>query len=80
MKPTKRDQQCVFHALPSHIVSGAGLVNVVGGPSTSGSLALDEVKKIHDENVAKLSALSKDEILEEQSRIRASLGKLLPRN
>ena len=78
MKPTKRDQQCVFYALPSHIVSGAGLVNVVGGLSTSGSLALDEVKKIHDENVAKLSALSKDEILEEQSRIRASLGKLLP--
>lgn len=59
--------------LPSRVVSGEGLVGVAGGPS---HLALDEVKGIHEENIKRLSALSKEEILEEQSKIMTSLGKI----
>ena len=34
-----------------------------------------EVEEIHKENVAKLESMSHEEILEEQARIKASLGK-----
>ena len=34
-----------------------------------------EVEEIHNENVAKLESMSQEEILEEQARIKASLGK-----
>ena len=34
-----------------------------------------EVEEIHNENVAKLESMTQEDILEEQSRIKASLGK-----
>ena len=34
-----------------------------------------EVEEIHNENVAKLESMTQEEILEEQARIKASLGK-----
>ena len=34
-----------------------------------------EVEEIHKENIAKLESMSHEEILEEQARIKASLGK-----
>lgn len=34
-----------------------------------------EVEEIHKENVAKLESMSHEEILEEQARIKSSLGK-----
>ena len=34
-----------------------------------------EVEEIHKENIAKLESMSQEEILEEQARIKASLGK-----
>ena len=34
-----------------------------------------EVEEIHNENIAKLESMSHEEILEEQARIKASLGK-----
>ena len=35
-----------------------------------------EVEEIHNENVAKLESMTQEEILEEQARIKASLGEL----
>lgn len=67
------DENSGFPMTP-HIISGVGLVDVAGGPSSV--TALDELKRIHEENVQRLSALSNEEILEEQSRIRASLGNI----
>lgn len=34
-----------------------------------------EVEEIHNENVATLESMTQEEILEEQARIKASLGK-----
>lgn len=55
----------------SSIVSGEGLMQ-----SGSKEMLLNkEVEEIHKENVAKLESMSHEEILEEQARIKASLGK-----
>ena len=55
----------------SSIVSGEGLMQ-----SGSKEMLLNkEVEEIHKENIAKLESMSHEEILEEQARIKASLGK-----
>ena len=55
----------------SSIVSGEGLMQ-----SGSKEMLLNkEVEEIHKENIAKLESMSQEEILEEQARIKASLGK-----
>ena len=53
------------------LISGEGLTG-----SANERVHLDKaIDEIHSENVAKLEAMTKDEILEEQARIKASLGK-----
>ena len=55
----------------SSVVSGEGLIQ-----SGSKEMVLNkEVEEIHKENIAKLESMSHEEILEEQARIKASLGK-----
>ena len=51
----------------SNLVTGEGL-------GVSRKTAHEEVIRIHDENVSKLSSLSEEEILQEQERIRQVLG------
>ena len=57
--------------LQSGVISGEGLMSVGVAPEE----AQEEVGKIHQENVERLSRLSEGEILEEQDRIRQLLGK-----
>ena len=54
------------------LISGEGLVQHAGKKT----LLNKEVEEIHDENIAKLESMTQEEILEEQARIRASLGEL----
>ena len=55
----------------SSVISGEGLTG-----SSNERVRLDKaIDEIHCENVARLKAMTKDEILEEQARIKASLGK-----
>ena len=56
--------------LQSALISGEGLMSVGVAPE----VAQEEVGKIHQENVERLSCLSEQEILEEQDRIRKLLG------
>lgn len=52
------------------LVSGEGLTG-----STNERVHLNKaIEEIHSENVAKLESMTKDEILEEQARIKAALG------
>ena len=51
---------------PSHVVKGSGL---------SASFAEREVKKIHEENAAKLAEMTEAEILEEQKKLISSIGR-----
>lgn len=52
------------------LISGEGLVQHAGEKI----LLNKEVDEIHNENVAKLESMTQEEILEEQARIKASLG------
>lgn len=64
----------------SNVIPQFSKSSVISGERLTGSAnervhleqAIDE---IHSENVARLEAMTKDEILEEQARIKASLGK-----
>lgn len=56
--------------LQSAVISGEGLMSVGVAPE----VAQEEMGKIHQENVERLSCLSEQEILEEQDRIRKLLG------
>ena len=63
---------CTHHGsfLESSFISGEGLVSV-GVPSDA---AKEEVAKIHQENVERLSGFSEEEILKEKERIQQTLG------
>ena len=52
------------------MISGEGLTSVGVAPGR----AQEEVGKIHEENVERLSRLTEGEILEEQDKIRQLLG------
>jgi len=64
------DSRTAQFSKPS-LISGEGLVEHAGKTM----LLNKEVEEIHNENVAKLESMSQEEILEEQARIKASLGK-----
>ena len=55
----------------SSVISGEGLLGCEGGKMLSNRA----VEEIHSENLAKLESMTQDEILEEQARIKSSLGK-----
>ena len=59
------------HFPRSSVLSGEGLFGSAGEKI----LLNQAVDEIHNENVAKLESMTQDEILEEQARIKASLGK-----
>ena len=58
--------------LKSRLISGEGLTSM----GVSREAAQEEVTKIHQENVERLSNLPEKEIMEEQERIKQVLGKL----
>lgn len=60
------------HVLPT-LVTGQGLRTAHSGNVSE----REEVKKIHEENIKRMSEMSEKEILEEQAKLRASLGKCL---
>lgn len=54
----------------SSLISGEGLMGCSGE-----KMLLDrEVEEIHTENLAKLESMTQDEIMEEQARLKSSLG------
>lgn len=55
------------------MISGEGLVSVGVSPDA----AKEEVTKIHQENVKRLSGFSEEDILKEKERIQQTLGNLL---
>lgn len=60
-----------MHNPPEDVVT---LVTGEGLRSDNNINIKDEVKKIHEDNVHKLSTMSKEDILSEQSRLIASMG------
>lgn len=66
----KLDTRTTQFSKPS-LISGEGLVQHAGKKI----LLNKEVEEIHNENVARLESMTQEEILEEQARIKASLGK-----
>lgn len=59
------------HFPRSSVISGEGLLGRTGEKI----LLNQAIEEIHNENVAKLESMTQDEIMEEQARIKASLGK-----
>ena len=55
----------------SSIISGGGLLGCEGDKILSNRA----IEEIQNENLAKLDSMTQDEILEEQARIKSSLGK-----
>ena len=55
----------------SSVISGKGLLGCEGDKMLSNRA----VEEIHSENLAMLESMTQDEILEEQARIKSSLGK-----
>ena len=66
----KMDSKTTTQFPKSFLLSGKGLVQS-GGEET---LFNREVEQIHSENVAKLESMTEEEIIEEQARIKSSLG------
>lgn len=66
----KLDSSTAKFSKPS-LISGEGLVQQAGKKI----LLNKEVEEIHNENVAMLESMTQEEILEEQARIKGSLGK-----
>lgn len=54
----------------SSLISGEGLMR----SACEKMEANREVEEIHNENIAKLDSMTQDEIMEEQARIKSSLG------
>ena len=68
-KVIKIDSSAAKFPKPS-LISGKGLVQHAG----ESTLLKKEVEEIHNENIAKLESMTQDEIMEEQARIKSSLG------
>lgn len=62
----------ICFSMPS-IVTGEGLK---GGGMESSDNSVMEVQRIHEENVEKLCSMSKEEILNEQTRLKQMIGKV----
>ena len=67
---TRREK---YHQLPwgSHNFQGPHLVT---GKGLQGQEAEQEAQTIHEENIARLQAMTSEEILQEQQRLLAQLG------
>ncbi|XP_060117365.1 RNA polymerase II-associated protein 1 [Heteronotia binoei] len=66
-QPLRREEEesvGTLHTQRSHIITGKGLGSLVGD---------QEAQKIHEENLERLQAMSKEEVLEEQKRLLAQL-------
>ena len=50
---------------------------VIEGTGLSATFGRDEARKIHEENMNKLTAMSEEEILAEQRKLLQTLGKIL---
>ncbi|XP_065183402.1 RNA polymerase II-associated protein 1-like [Sycon ciliatum] len=68
--PAETSATVQTQASPSHsvLVSGSGL------PVAASASREEEAQRIHEENAAKLTTMSQEEILEEQRRLTAALG------
>ena len=51
--------------------------SVIEGTGLSATFGRDEARKIHEENMNKLTAMSEEEILAEQRKLLQTLGKVL---
>lgn len=51
--------------------------SLIDGSGLSATFGRTEVHKIHEENVARLSQMSQEEVLEEQRKLLETLGNLI---
>lgn len=66
------DSHCSHCSVPLFAITGPGLVSGQGLQVRDGT---GETKRIHEENQAKLQAMSQTEILEEQRKLLSQLGR-----